>query len=569
MTAPAVLSYEDIKAGCEHARERTRTLRRELPMVRLYHNKADGTPGLYLRGDLADNMAGSLPRKRNNFGDTGTIDIRPDHYLARWLIRIPNDPEAKKNVVLRVEHLGGAMQWCGILDHWKAIRRNGILMLRVTFIHDAQYMRWLLCPPNPWLPIWLFQWPRVLPLLGPSNWIICVLIWLNLARVQGFSGPPPVDPFADDGGAMVPGWTSWQVIIKAPGLPFDDSSTWNLLAVRMDQADTVIQDPLDDAEQVFCCRRIFTDDGDVCPIPGVTCANGALVIWIEDQSGYYGPDGTATGGGLAGGFTRTIQSFAQGFVEDIQTLTQDPTSYPPEYYDDRYEGPGRPAFPWVVVRDSEHSAVTTSEFCWGPSKMPGAVVGGDNPIADQLAQLTIESVGALLGYFFLGGFSGLGSIAATVIMPFLVGTILAWLQWYNTGRANNLGWVHLFEKYGQGAEQNAWSLGGVAALRNVYRSTESEFSHVFAIGSAGRFLPWIHYPLGGRIGSTYEEFSDAIWVQPVEEINLSWDWTQDQPPEYETKVGDAKAAQSQQDRMWKLMSKSLATLQNIGVHLIS
>jgi hypothetical protein len=253
----------------------------------------------------------------------------------------------------------------------------------------------------------------------------------------------------------------------------------------------------------------------------------------------------------------------------VSTFTGNPTSWSSEYYDPNYQGPWSPSRPAVLVRDNKYSNVESAEFTWSPATATSVIVGGDNPYADMLAELLIESIGNILGYFLLGGFDSAGTIAATVIMPFLVGTILAWLQWENGGRATSLGWVHLWEVYQQGAENNAWSLSSISALRAGFLATKAEGSHTFSMGSGGRWLPGLHFEIGSRIGSTFEQLSDLVWVDQVEEINLSWDYSSDKPHEYVVKVGLAKAAMSTAERQARLINKALTTLSNLGVHLIS
>jgi len=564
------LTHEAIRDGAEVFREQHRHMRRTRPAVSLYHN--DGSPGLYLRGRLGDNISGDFPVKKNNFGNTGEIVIPIQHHLARWLVSIRDDPAAKKNVVIRVDHMGGHFRWTGIMKFAQGVKRNGVWFLRVVFISDEQYMQFMLGPPNPLLPIPIFQFPRVFPLFGPAKWAISMMILLQLIRIEGNLWTLPDDPF--DLGSWADSFNpaTWQVLIKADAFPLDDSSTWNILATRMNRMDTVIQDALDDAKLVFTCRRVFSDEGETIEggAMGVTVpANGALVIEIKQRDGYYSDDGTATGGGIIGGFVRTVQGFAEGFVEDVSTFTGNPTSWSSEYYDPDYRGPWSPSRPGVLVRDNKYSNVESAEFTWSPATATSVIVGGDNPYADMLAELLIESIGNILGYFLLGGFDSAGSIAATVIMPFLVGTILAWLQWENGGRATSLGWVHLWEIYQQGAENNAWSLSAISALRAGFLSTKAEGSHTFSMGSGGRWLPGLHFEIGSRIGSTFEQLSDLVWMDQVEEINLSWDYSSDKPHEYVVKVGLAKAAMSTAERQARLINKALTTLQNVGVHLIS
>jgi hypothetical protein len=558
-----------IRSKCAEIRESHRTMRRTPPRIRLWTNKPDGSAGLALMGECADTINGKFPFKKNT-PTTATMRLRLDHHMAKWLISIPNDPEAKKNVVISVDHMGGAVRWSGLLKHWNVASSQGIRYLDVTFVDDLQFLQFMLGPPNPLLPIPIFQWPRVLPLFGPAKWAISMMILINLIRLEGNLWTPPDDPFSNGSWGTAFNWSNWQVLIKAKPFDLDDSSVWALLATRMNRMDEIISDGLEDAQLVLTYRRIFTDDGEVCPVAGVpVCANGALVLEVVDESGYYSAEGTSTGGGIAGGFMRTVQSFASGFVEDVSTLvTDNQTIWPDSYYTPGYLGT-LPSYPWVVVQDSPWTQIETSNLTWAPATAGSVIVGGDNPLADQLAQLVIESVGSLIGYFLLGGFSGLGAIASTVIMPFLVGTIAAWLQWKNQARIHDLGWVHLWEVFQQGAENNAWSLSAIAALRSGFLATKSETCHQFTMRDGGQFLPGLHFRVGSRIGSTDLAVSTLIFVDQVEEMTLAWDYEQDAPHEWEVTVGTAKAAMSMAERQNRAINKALTTISNIGVHLIS
>lgn len=569
MTAPTLPTHAEIHAGAAARKATFEAMRRAAPLPRLWTNRPDGSAGLILMGAAKDSIAGGFPFKRNQFGTTGTLRLRLDHYLAKWLISIPDDPDAKKNVVITVDHYGGAVRWSGILKYFKAVKKNGLWYLEVTFIDDLQYMQYLLGAPNPLLPIPIFQFPRVLPIFGPAKWAISMMILLNIIRVEGNLWGLGDDPFADQANQLFD-WSGWQVLIKAKAIDLDDSSVWTLIATRMNRMDQVIANALDDAQLTMRYRRILTVDGETSDVDGVPeVANGALILEVVDTSGYYSPDGVATGGGIVGGFERTIQGFADGFVEDVQTLTGDVESWPSSYYDNDYVGPGDPTRTWIVVRDSKYSNVETSEWTWGPASAVRAIVGGDNPLVDQLAQLTIESIGALIGYFLLGGFSGLGSIVADVVMPFLVGTILAWIEWQNSSRQNDLGWVHLWEVLGQGADNNAWSLGAVVALRGAFLATASQASHVMSMGSGGRFLPGLMFMPGDRIGSTFEIATSTIRVDLVEEVDLSWDYEADQIHDYKAQIGLAQASMSLAERQARQFSFALSVLSNIGCHLIS
>ncbi|MFF0546955.1 hypothetical protein ACFYTF_29375 [Nocardia thailandica] len=567
----ALADIPRLRAQCDARREVHRAMKRADPLIRLWANKPTGQPGLVLRGTARDNIAGQFPFKKNSFGTAGTLRLRLDHYLARWLVSIPDDPEAKKNVVITVDFMGGKIRWSGLLKNWRVRRdSSGIRYLEATFVDDLQFLQFMLGPPNPLLPIPLFQFPRVLPIFGPAKWAISILILLQLIRLNGNLFTMPDDPFAMDSYDDLVDWSDWQVLIKCKPFDLDDSSLWTILATRMNRIDEVIADALDDAQLVMTYRRILTVDGEVSDVPGVpVVANGALVLEVQDKSGYWNADGTGTGGGVAGGFARTVQSFLAGYVEDTQVLVaDDQTIHPEEYYTPGWVGT-KPGHPWVVVRDSEWTSIQSSDLVWSPATAVGVIVGGDNPMADSLAKLAIESTAALIGYFLLGGFSALGSIAADIAMPFLQGTILAWLQWENGSRGHQLGWVHLYEIYQQGAENNAWSLSAIAALRAGFLATRSETAHQFSMGFGGQYMPGLHFGIGDRIGSVDGYVSQRIFVDQVEEMDWSWDWSSGKALDVKVTVGQAKAAMSQAERSSRLLSKALTTLSNIGVHLVS
>jgi len=440
----------------------------------------------------------------------------------------------------------------------------------VNFVDDLQFLQFMLGPPNPALPIPIFQFPRVLPIFGPAKWAVSMMILINLIRLNGHLWNLPPDPFDVDSWDDLFDWSDWQVFIKCKAFDLDDSSLWTILATRMNRMDQIVGDALEDAQLTLTYRRILTVDGEESPIDGVPdIANGALVLEVVDNSGYFNADGTGTGGGVAGGLQRSVAQFLSGFVEDMRVLVaDDETIWPDEYYQNHYRGTV-PSHPHVTIRDSRYSQVETSQLTWAPATAVSVIVGGDNPLADNLARLTIESIAALAGYFLLGGFSGLGSIVADVVMPFLIGTILAWLQWTNNSRRNNLGWVHLYEVFQQGAENNSWSLSAVAALRAGFKLTASQTAHVFTMRQAGEYYPGLDYDVGHRIASTASHVTDRLFVDQVEHMEIDWDFEAQKFYEWGNSVGKADAAMSMAERNGRLLTKAFTTMQNIGVHLVS
>ena len=395
-----------------------------------------------------------------------------------------------------------------------------------------------------------------------------MIILLNLMRVEGNLWTLPDDPFDLDSWLDPFQPEEWQAYIKANPFDLDDSSLWTFLASRMNPIDSVIANALDDAQLTIQYRRILTVDGEQPEGLAVsTVANGALVFEVVDNSGFAAEDGTFFSGGIVGGFARSVVSYVGGFVEDTLSLVgDDMTLAPDEYHQNGFLG-SMAAHPWVVIRDSEWTTIETSDLRWSPAKNVSVIVGGDNPAADAIARLIIEVTGNLLGWLIF--FPTAGSVAADVIMPFLVGTIAAWLHWKNTGRATELGWVHYWELYQTGAENNSWSLSALNALRGGFLQGGSETLHAVSMRDSW-IIPGVHFDAGHRVGTTKQSkgLEAIIFVAQVQEMIPAWDHSADEPYTWELKVGKAKSAMSMGERFARLTKLMTETSKNLGASLI-
>lgn len=559
-----------IQTNCDQLRARNDEWARAEPEIWMMR-ATPGEVGLKPIGRLPYQVAtkGQLPRKKNVTA-TAVMAWRLDHWLARELIKTPNDPDVCKNIVLVVRR--GNRQWSGLLHHWDVETRRGIHYFTTTWNDDMQFLQFMLGPPNPALPLPIFQGPRVLPLFFPAKYAISLLILMNLIRIMGHPWTLPDDPFDLDQWDDLADWSDWQVRIKCNALPFDDSTLWTLLATRMNTIDSVIADTLEDAQLCIIYRRVMTDWGDTTEglIGGDNVANGALVFEVVDRSGFYSEDGTLLTQNMFGGLVRSIVVYAEGSIEDtINIFADDESISPDEYWHQGFMGTLAPK-PWIHLRDSPW-AQFDSKVTWSPATAVSAVVGGDNPTADAVAKLIVETTGNLLGYFLLGGFDSLGDIAADVIMPFIVGTIFAWDEWKNLGRTKELGWVHLPEVYGRGAEQNSWALTAGVVMRGTFNNTKSETSHQISLRNGHWAL--LYADIGDRVCSTQHGITkagvDVVFINQVEEMNDSWDHLQGQPYTSEWKIGQNKAAMSMGERSARLLKKALQTMNDIGIHLIS
>lgn len=555
---------------CKQNRATRRAIKGASPVIRLYQNNSVDDPGITFRGrfDVRDTDEYEFGQ-RKNFSSQGHMTVRSSHYLSKWVATVPNTPNTCKNIIIIVDMYGGAWRWSGLLHHYELETRNGVDMLTLTFNDDLQFLQFMLAPPNPALPIPVFQFPRVWPMFGPSAWCISTLILLQIVRLEGHLWTLPDDPFNLSQWLSIIDFGSWQIHVKARGF-LDDSSLWTLLASRMNTLDSVISDALDDGQLVITYRRILTAEGEsVTGLLDNDVANGALVLEVTDRSGFTLLGGTFFGGTAVAGLTRSVIQWTDGFTGDsLSQVSDNETLYPDEYWQTSWMGTLASA-PGICIRDS-HWNDLQSKVTHSPATVPSVIVGGDNPTADAIVQLIIEATGNLIGYFLLGGFDSLGDIAADVIMPFLVGTILAWDEWKNTARAQELGWVHLFEVYQSGAENNSWSLAALEVLRGGFTGTSAQTSHTMVIGPNTWVIPGLHCQIGDRIASSCAALQrcglDILFVNQVEEMTLQG--RGDGSFQFLMKCGQNKAAMSTGERLARLFKKALDTLNNIGVHLI-
>lgn len=585
--AGGAVSFETIDAACEAIREEHRQLRKAKPRIRIWMNNPESVanPGAVYVGqiDVDDTIKGSFPFK-NNTPTQGVLELRDDHPIAMWLKQLPNNPELKKNVIITVDFYNGKKRWSGLLDKWEIKSREGVKTLEATFQDDLTFLQYLLCPPNPALPIPVFQFPRIFMLAGPSCWAVSLIIFLNLLRTQGNLWELPDDPFNwESWNDIFPqNWNDWQAHVMATDF-FSDTSVWTFISSRMNAIDSIIANTLDDAQLTLTYRRVLTVDGEECsPNPFVpNVANGALVFevvnnsktWIDrldpESGSFVKAAVTFLNHSVAGGFVRTLATYGSGFVEDVLNIFNEPSGLAPdEYYQNGFMGTIAEK-PWVVIRDNEWTAIESSSLSWGPSKNVAVVVGGDNPAADAIAKLTIETIGNLLGALIM--FSSLGTIISDIVMPFLVGTIAAWLRWKNLGRAQELGWIHYLEAVQQGAEANSWSLSAVAALRGGFLASKSETHHVMAIHDSW-FIPGVHADIGHRIGSTLQAkgLEDIVWVNQIEEMSAQWDNSTGSlmPYSWMIKCGRSERALSLGERLARLTKKISEAANNVGLSMI-
>lgn len=571
-------------ATTKEIRRQRKALQRAQTEIRLYRNNPDGSAGLQPVGRLnVFDVAKYNFDQQGNVSKPGMFEVRANHWLAQWIASVPNNPAECKNIVIRVDKFGGLWRWTGLLHHWQVYTRDGVDYLMASFNDDMQTIQFMLAPPNPLLPIDIFQFPRDWPQFAPSCWSIGTLIWLQIVRKQAeefvfalIEGlfmlvTDPFDFFQWVGEQinLLAPW-NWQLHVACPTF-WNDSSLWTFIGSRMNTVDSVIAAALDDGQLSLSYRRYFTAEGEQAyDLWGNLLANGAMILNVQDKSQFHLPVGSFFSGTAAEGLIRSVLQWTDGFVEDTLNVIQDNENlYPNEYWQTGFLGTFAAA-PALVVRDSWWNDLQ-SIVTYAPATAVTVIVGGDNPTADAIVKLIIECIGDLLGYFLLGGFDSLGEIISGIVMPFLVGTILAWIEWENVARKSSLGWVHLFESYQQGAENNAWSFAALAALRGGFLATASQTSHTMVIDDSQWAIPGAHFTMKDRIASSCGALQrmgvDVLFVNQVEEMNLSGDDTG--KSKFVVKVGKNDASKTTGERMAQQMKFALDKLADIGVRLIN
>ncbi|MBY0442816.1 MAG: hypothetical protein K2Q25_11900 [Mycobacteriaceae bacterium] len=584
MTTALAARLSNSMSTTTEIRRQRKALQRAQTVISIYKNNPDGSAGLLPVGRISqyETTKRQFP-DRANVSSAGMFEIRATHWVAKFIASVPNNPNECKNIVIRVDKFGGKWRWTGLMHHWQVYTREGVDYLLASFNDDKQTIQFMLGRPNPLLPVNIFQFPRDWPQFGPSVWSLSVFLWLNLIAEQAdefvanllqglitlVADPFDIGQWANNQIAML-NPANWQMHIVCPSI-INDSSLWTFIASRMNTCDSVIAAALDDAQLALTYRRVFTAEGEYgVDMFGNLVANGALMIEIVDRSQFSLPVGSYFSGTSSAGLVRSVLQWSDGFIEDtLSMITDDESLYADEYWQSGFLGTFA-ATPGVCIRDSWWNDLQ-SVVTYSPPTAAGVIVGGDNPTADAIAKLIISSVGNLVGYFLLGGFDSLGDIASDVIMPFLVGTIAAWDEWINIGRRTNLGWVHLFKVYQQGAENNAWSFAALAALRGGMNATSAQTCHTMVIDESTWPIPGVHCQIKDRIASSSGALQrmgiDMLFVGQIEEMNESAE--DDGVSKFLMKIGKNEAAKTTGERTAQQLKFVLNKLSDLGVHLIS
>ncbi|MFT4125070.1 MAG: hypothetical protein QM662_02415 [Gordonia sp. (in: high G+C Gram-positive bacteria)] len=427
--------------------------------------------------------------------DTGQIELELpfEHPVAQWM----HDTKGRladghgEFFHVDVEHCG--VRITGRYES-KEVRKDakGQRTLHVVLLTDYENLKWVDLWSNPFLPA-VFQFPRIFLLAGPAIWALKTALFLNLWRINSSVWQIPDDPL--DPSSWLDGldMSTWDVVVSPTTFVEDiaASTTWCLVMSRWQKWHDVAEMILKDAELSVVTRRYRA--GDPEPWEGADIKDGALVVDIVDKSGQM--EGTANGGTIFDGLTRTVREIGADFIEDTEEELTGSTSWPTQFFSDMFGTPK--GFPFVhFPADSG----TETSFTETPAK--GLIIncGGQSaPGVNEAISAGIQTVGDLAtsnmninGY----GIGAQGGAIDAVLKPFYTDTVAAWMSTKLVNRAALSGDSHYYE-YHLDLPGKAYTLSSVMAIRSGIVATARKKTGTVKFPAAGPYM--VGWPGSGHL----------------------------------------------------------------------
>lgn len=517
------------------------------------------------RGTATNLMPGGKA-EINDFAD-GSItfdlpisrDDRRKYFLAYWILK---QYERKESVHVTVDKSGGRVS--GFLVEATLKRDKGGDYVSCTFAEDFAELRNVHVAPNPFLPLWLIQFPRIFFLWCSSMYGLKLALMLNLMRLQLTNFNLGSDPLSPSGPAGTSGfWAQSQIVVKPMHVAADISPT-TIITAAMDSWTDVAEPVMEDAELFLERRRYLTGDPEPWPGAGTNFRNGTLIVDVVDKSGYR--TGTSIGGNLLSGLTRMFATTAGNSSEDAYNLftgTPDPSGYQVANWLGTY-----PSMPYVIYRDGDITGIETYDFRiiqGGPCRI--TVGGASMPGVNEIIKAGVNYLGDVVGdnLVILGyGVGSLGSSINTFLEPIYKDTLLSYMSLPLLDRVARQGWGHRLETTGTGAVQ-AYTPAALIALRTRRRETDPDTAFNVSVRDAG---PWLigdqgrgHWWLGDRVGATSRYDPQRIYVNRCRSLSIPLEMS----GSIEATFGAPRTKQDPLDRMLKLIGKAMSGLQQIGL----
>lgn len=576
MSATAVLEYEpitldfdalDLEAQCEAIWAETikqdraeKALRAKPPVVLIY----DGDWNL--QHQLGVEYKAQFSWISNDTGP-GMTAIPFNTHVAQWIHDMQGriNRGEKRNVHITVDYCGA--RWGGRLDNANVrLLEDGDKVLEVTWLHDYENLKWYSVWSNPFLPA-AFQFPRAFLLAGPVPWILKLSLWCQLFREHNPLITIPDDPL--NFGSWFSGldMSTWHLVCKPGGFlaAMAAGDIWGVVSSRWSNWHDMAHQMLEDGEYSVTCQRWFP--GDPLPWAGANLRPGALVVDIENKSGFH--LGTSNGGNIFDGLALTFAEFADDFIDSTESIILDDDLYIP--VKENYSIPGlfytQRELPYVIYREGDQSPIQTADFIVSPAKGVQVNIGGHSmPGVNEAISASIQAAGDILGGIFQVGSFG-GSIDA-LLKPLYEDTVLAFWSVKSIERAQKSGWDRYFEYWQDGANK-AYTIASLMVLRAGFWATKTTISCRVSVIDGSPFLVGDrglgHFWLDDRIGIVLkDDYRGRIYMDRCRRIDLAWDergW-----PEFRLTIGDDRALQDPAQRAWGKIEAIIAALRELGVY---
>lgn len=446
----------------------------------------------------------------NNDAGDATLTLPLDHPSLDIL-----NPEywPTKAMYLTFDRNGGKVRWSGKIENYKVTTDyKEDQQVEITAVHDYQKLKELLVWSNPFLPAEV-QFPKAWFLFGPSRWAVTVTLMMQLVRKNNSLWMVPDDP-ANPAQWVQLDQSNWNIVVKGVDF-FDDNSLTAVVSSRFKYFHDCVKDICDDAQLSIEVRRYLKGE-DPLPWPGANLRNGALVVDVQNKSGY--ADSTAFGGDLLTGLQHGIQRLSSdGFTEGIEWI-KDP-NIPSEYYTPGFMG-SLPQAPWVTLVHGERTGIKSSTYEYTPPGPSQFVTGGSSmPGVNEGIKAAVIGLGGFLGSMF--GQSQAGAVADAILEPLYSDVFMAFMAHKDHARIAQQGWDFPYEHWADGSDK-AYTLSAITTLRQALYETREHHAVEVEMDNGCPYWVGTDFFIGDRVAVHAQGMpKNKLFVEQVEELEYT------------------------------------------------